>query len=73
MRAILVLGWKAVDKPELLYCGIDGVSANRAADSARESGAYVKLGKLVNPSVVPLPHVPFPKPASPVEAKGKKK
>lgn len=65
MTAIIVLGNKPGDRePHLLYCGLDGVEAQRIADEARESGSFSRLHKIVNPMTIPLPAIPFPKAAT---------
>lgn len=67
MRAIILVGWTdgkdVFHKPQCLYCGLDGVAANAAEDKARESGKYIAIGRLNNPSFVKRAHVPYPKPA----------
>jgi len=66
MRAIIVLGWKGFEtsaEPVLVYCGVDGVAAMQAAAQARETGEFKRIGKLVNPRMIPLPAVPDRRPA----------
>lgn len=66
----IILGWKTQDirteVPKALYIGVDGNEANKAADTARESGDYVKgrIGKLIHPMTIPMPTIPTPKPAA---------
>ena len=74
MNVFIVIGRKTHNaEPECLYIGTDGVKAKRAGDAACESGEYVngKLGKVVHPSLIPLPTVP--KTAPKVEAVNTKK
>lgn len=69
MRAILVMGWRGHEvsaEPVLIYCGLDGALANRSAAEARATGGFRRIGKLVNPSWIPMPAVPDHLPATPM-------
>lgn len=49
MNAVIVVGWKSwsqTAEPTLIYCGIDGRAAEKAAAS---SAGFVRIGKIVNP------------------------
>ncbi len=41
-----------------LYCGTDGVALAEAAEKAAETKSFYEIGKIVNPSVTPMPIVP---------------
>ncbi len=62
MRAVIVIGWTAPSSPVPIYVGNDGIEASKAADAARESGKFIKIGRINNPSCVPIAHEPAPKP-----------
>lgn len=66
MRAIIILGWKAADptsakrvEPEVIYCGLDGMAANAAAEQAAKDKTFYggSIGRIDNPIMRPLPVV----------------
>lgn len=69
-RAFILVGWKklaeagdgktssAFPEPVCLYCGLDGEALQAAAAKAADSKQYQKIGKIMNPQVVPLGIVP---------------
>jgi hypothetical protein len=64
MRALILIGSKRTkDKglvPECLYCGLDGVELQTAADKAAASGEYAEIGRLIHPVAAPMPIDPTP-------------
>jgi hypothetical protein len=64
MRALILVGWKAVDGkglvPENLYCGLDGVELDKAAQAAAETREFAYLGRLTNPSFAAVSVDPTP-------------
>ncbi len=73
MQAILVIGWKARNKPEGLYCGIDGNAAQAACNKARKSGKYIAIRKTVDfyHTATPVPCIPLPGETPEVSTDGK--
>jgi len=61
MRTFILIGWTGDlhngAQPSCLYCGQEGTELQKVAEAARETGKYARLGKLVNPSFVPMPIV----------------
>ena len=63
MNVTLIIGWKPSEsgpQPFGLYCGLSGVNAVAAAAAAAKTGEYVKIGRINNPMVVPMPLVDSP-------------
>lgn len=53
----IVIGWKATPDgivPENLYTGLDGVAAGAAAEKARKSEKFIRIGQVTNPTMRPL-------------------
>jgi hypothetical protein len=58
MQAFILIGSRFDNgKPvvENIYTGLDGVALQEASDKAAESGRYIAIGKIVNPSCTPMP------------------
>jgi hypothetical protein len=60
MQVLILLGKKADRVPVCLYCGLDGVELQKAADLARSTGEFVEIGRSTNPMTAPLPVSPSP-------------
>jgi hypothetical protein len=58
MKALILIGIKRDSgKPVCLYTGLSGVELQQVAAKAAASGEFREIGKLMNPSVVPMPIV----------------
>lgn len=59
MSLFIIVGRKSLNSIwEDLYVGNDGVAAAKAGADARETGEYASIGKVINPSLIPLPTTP---------------